>query len=91
LTIFRFPNLLWFVPSGSKALLRSSGIPKGQVNEMIWWEEASIPNAADEDEDQRKTKVIFTPSNHWSNRSLCDINRSLWGSWAVVGKQVRLT
>jgi N-acyl-phosphatidylethanolamine-hydrolysing phospholipase D len=70
-------------------LLRSSGIPKGQVNEMIWWEEASIPNAADEDANQRKTKVIFTPSNHWSNRSLCDINRSLWGSWAVVGKQVR--
>ena len=36
-----------------------------------------------------QTKIVFTPSNHWSTRKMFDRighYRELWGSWAVIGK-----
>jgi N-acyl-phosphatidylethanolamine-hydrolysing phospholipase D len=85
----RFPNLRWFVPSGVKSWFESSGIPGDHVSEMVWWQESEVPNGKFEDEDQPKTKVVFTPSNHWSRRSASDENHCLWGSFAVVGKKVK--
>jgi len=72
--------LKWFVPSGVKAWFQSSGIPPEQVKELVWWEESEL--------DETRAKIVFTPSNHWSRRSLTDENFCLWGSWAVIGAQV---
>ena len=36
-----------------------------------------------------QTRIVFTPSNHWSTRKMFDRighYRELWGSWAVIGK-----
>ena len=92
------------MPSGVKSWLQSSGIPGDQVDEMVWWQQSELPDRKEETkEDQEskplngkeekkegelKTKIVFTPSNHWSKRTAFDDNHCLWGSWAVVGKKV---
>jgi N-acyl-phosphatidylethanolamine-hydrolysing phospholipase D len=55
------------------------------VKEMVWWEESELVAGTD---DGSKTKIVFTPTNHWSRRTAFDQNKCLWGSWAVVGAKV---
>jgi hypothetical protein len=52
---------------------------------MVWWEESELVAGTD---DGSKTKIVFTPTNHWSRRTAFDQNKCLWGSWAVVGAKV---
>ena len=52
------------------------GINKENVHEMVWWQEENLKEAT----------IIFTPSNHYSRRSIMDENVALWGSFAIVGK-----
>ena len=81
-TAFRYPKLNWFVPSGAKSWFESSGIPAVQVNEMVWWQEFDLAKG------DLRTKIVFTPTNHWSRRGAFDENKCLWGSWTVVGAEV---
>ena len=69
-------NIHWYVPKGSGTFFLELGIPSLQIHEMIWWEETKI----------KGTKVVFTPTNHYSGRGLSDENIALWGSFAVLGK-----
>ena len=68
------------MPSGVKSWFQSSGIPPEHVKELVWWEESQL--------DDSGAKFVFTPTNHWSRRSVGDENLCLWGSWAVVGVKV---
>lgn len=60
---------LFLVPLGDEKLLKKAGIQS--VKEVDWWEEYRL----------KDTKVIFTPSQHWSARGLFDKSQSLWGSF----------
>ena len=82
--VLRYPEVQWYVPSGVKSWFQSSGIPESRVNEMVWWEESELPTG----DEEKKTKFVFTPSNHWSRRSVNDENACLWGSWTVIGSKV---
>ena len=62
------------VPKGDKKLLLSNSI--FNVNEYGWWESKYFDD----------TTFTFTPSNHWSARSLFDRKRSLWGGWHIKHK-----
>ncbi len=64
------PRIL--VPLGDKAWLTEAGVTG--VEEADWWDEFSVGE---------DTKVVFTPSQHWSARGLFDRRRSLWGSYVV--------
>jgi len=76
------PNIKWFVPSGLKAwMVDNTGVDTNNVREMVWWEEAYIGDSG--------VKVVFTPSNHWSKRNLLNMNKVLWGSWAVIGNNTK--
>ncbi len=47
------------------------------VEELIWWEQKSyIIN-------NEQVTITFLPAHHWSQRSLFDRNKSLWGSWMI--------
>lgn len=73
-------DLHWFVPVGLASWMRGSGCRS--VTELSWWEVGSLSHNSD-------TSFVFTPAQHWSKRSLSDDNKSLWGSWCILGPQHR--
>jgi N-acyl-phosphatidylethanolamine-hydrolysing phospholipase D len=68
---------LFLVPLGLKVWLEQLGITRAV--ELDWWETHVY------DIDDRQVEFHFTPAQHWSSRSLSDRNKTLWGSWAVLG------
>ncbi|KHD87619.1 MAG: beta-lactamase [Bdellovibrio sp. ArHS] len=70
--------LLFLVPLGLEALLRSEGI--ANVKELDWWQNVKIKNVT----------VTFTPAQHWSQRSLWDGNKTLWGGWYLQGPSLKV-
>ena len=69
-------KIQWFVPSGSGSFFLYYGIKSENLHEMVWWEEADLYGS----------KIVFTPSNHYSNRGIMDMNKALWGSFVIIGK-----
>lgn len=69
---------LFLVPLGDQELLKSEGIQN--VKELDWWERIPVKNLT----------VTFIPSQHWSQRSFFDHNKSLWGGWHVSSLHLKL-
>jgi N-acyl-phosphatidylethanolamine-hydrolysing phospholipase D len=68
---------LFLVPLGLKPWLERLGVTR--AIELDWWETHVHESGAG------RVEFHFTPAQHWSSRSLTDRNRTLWGSWAVLG------
>ncbi len=73
----RFPQMKVLVPSGDKEWFDRHLF--AHVSEHMWWDEI----VDDYDLTVSSLKFTFLPANHWSQRTLFDKNRSLWGSWMV--------
>ncbi|XP_076015023.1 N-acyl-phosphatidylethanolamine-hydrolyzing phospholipase D isoform X2 [Genypterus blacodes] len=73
-------ELRWFVPLGLMDWLMKAGCEN--VMELDWWEENCVPGHDD-------VTFVCTPSQHWSKRTALDDNKSLWGSWSVLGPEHR--
>ncbi|XP_054711170.1 uncharacterized protein LOC129220766 [Uloborus diversus] len=73
-------DIRWFVPLGLQSWMQNVGCEN--VVELDWWEENCVPEHSD-------TFFVFTPAQHWSKRTLGDDNKSLWGSWCVLGPKYR--
>jgi len=73
-----YPECMFYVPMGDKAWLNHWGIKN--AHEFTWWQSATLGAASTA---LSKVEVTFLPAIHWSQRSLFDYNRSLWGSWMV--------
>ena len=69
----RFPQMKVLVPSGDKEWFDRHLFEN--VSEHMWWDEIV--------DDSSSLKITFLPANHWSQRTLFDKNRSLWGSWMI--------
>jgi L-ascorbate metabolism protein UlaG (beta-lactamase superfamily) len=70
----------YFVPLFVGKFLRDLGIAKARIVELDWWQFAELDGLT----------IHCTPTQHFSGRGLHDRNRTLWCSWAVIGKQQRL-
>ena len=66
------------VPLGIAAWMRARGI-EGAV-ELDWWQSHRIASC----------EIVFTPSQHWSGRSLSDRMKTLWGGFAVFAPEFQL-
>ncbi|MCM3764444.1 MBL fold metallo-hydrolase [Neobacillus niacini] len=66
-------NPQYFVPAGLKSLFVKKGYKK--VIEMNWWD--SI--------DYEGIKVHFVPAQHWTRRTMTDMNTSHWGGFIFEG------
>lgn len=73
-------DLTWFVPLGLASWFYQTGV--SNVIELDWWQENCLP-------DKSQVSFVFTPAQHWSKRSLSDDNKSLWGSWSIIGPNHR--
>lgn len=70
----------FFVPLGVGAHLEYWGIPPSQLEEMDWWQTATLG----------KLTVACTPARHASGRMGFDKDGTLWAGWALVGPEHRL-
>lgn len=60
---------------GNRALLERAGVSTKRVAQLDWWQTYRYG----------RVTVTFTPSQHWSARSLGDRRRTLWGSYFIQG------
>jgi len=61
--------LRFYVPLGLKPWFHERGIIN--VSELDWWDEARLG----------ALRLVLTPAQHWSQRTLWDRNATLWGGW----------
>ncbi|MFD2444778.1 MBL fold metallo-hydrolase [Bacillus sp. CGMCC 1.16607] len=71
-------NPHYFVPIGLKSLFIRKGYKK--VTEMSWWDSS----------EHGEINVHFVPAQHWTRRSLRDMNTSHWGGWIFQTAQETL-
>ncbi len=72
---FKSRSTKFIVPLGVGAHLAGWGIPEERIIELDTWEHTKVGDVS----------VHLTPSQHFSGRSLNDRNKTLWGSWSLVG------
>ncbi|MEI7025772.1 MBL fold metallo-hydrolase [Paenibacillus sp. y28] len=78
-TLARLPGQpAYFVPAGLGALFRRKGY--WQVTEANWWECF----------EHQGIRLHFVPAQHWTRRSLWDMNTSHWGGWVLEGQRETL-
>jgi L-ascorbate metabolism protein UlaG (beta-lactamase superfamily) len=68
---------VFVVPLGLKGWLEERGISR--VVELDWWGVY----------EHRGLRIVCTPAQHFSQRSLWDSNTRLWASWAMLGADRR--
>jgi L-ascorbate metabolism protein UlaG (beta-lactamase superfamily) len=68
-------DVLYLVPAGLKPLFTRKGF--SNVREYNWWEAESIEGVT----------FTFVPAQHWTRRTLFDMNRSHWGGWVMEGQK----
>ncbi|CRK80827.1 MBL fold metallo-hydrolase [Neobacillus massiliamazoniensis] len=68
-------NPHYFVPIGLKSLFLKKGFQK--VTEMNWWENI----------EHRGIRIHFVPAQHWTRRTLNDMNTSHWGGFIFQNKE----
>jgi len=74
----KFPEVIFLVPVGDKALLKKYKLKN--IYELSWWETFTL----------KETKFTFTPTQHWSARGIFDRNKSLWGGWYFETQNLKL-
>jgi L-ascorbate metabolism protein UlaG (beta-lactamase superfamily) len=68
-----------FAPLGNKKWFARRGFKF--IFDLDWWQEIDAGNGV---------KLCFLPSSHWTSRGLFDINKTLWGSWLIIGQQQKV-
>ncbi|CAF4044963.1 unnamed protein product [Rotaria sordida] len=66
-------RLTWFCGRGTRQWFLFNRVKN--VVELDWWEEYHFS--------KKKVNIAFCPAQHWSHRTAFDMNKALWGSYAV--------
>lgn len=67
-------DLTLLLPKGNAHKFKNSSI---KCLEFDWWQELSL----------KELTFVFLPAHHWSQSTLFDRNKSLWGSWLMQSYQ----
>jgi len=79
------PTVHRIVPLGVKALL-AADLKITNCVELDWWQSHHYLSTTGE-----TIEVIFTPTKHWTARGFTDRNTCLWGSFAVLSSQSKVS
>jgi len=71
-------NPHYYVPAGLKSLFLKKGFQK--VTDLNWWESVVHEGVT----------LHFVPAQHWTRRTLKDMNTSHWGGWVLQTMQETL-
>jgi len=75
------PKVAHFVtPLGVGDRLIAWGVPAAKVQQFDWWQGTTLAGV----------KLVATPAQHFSGRSLSDGNRTLWASWVIQSGDTRI-
>lgn len=66
----------FYVPLGVATHLEKWGVDSDEITELDWWDETVFSS---------DLKLVFTPTRHFTGRSLMNRNQTLWGSWSIIG------
>lgn len=67
----------FYCPLGMRAHLNRWGVADSKITELDWHDSIQI----------NSIQITFTPSHHYSGRSLNDRFGSLWGGWVIRGSK----
>lgn len=67
-------------PLGVGDILLEWGIEAARVQQLDWWQSTVIAGL----------RLVATPAQHYSGRSLLDRNTSLWCSWSLLAQDFRV-
>lgn len=56
------------------------GVPAAKVVQLDWWQDTHVEGV----------KIVATPAQHFSGRTLADGNRTLWASWVIDTGNTRI-
>lgn len=70
----------FFVPLGVSSHLIRWGVKKERITTFNWWDEIEWEGLT----------ISLVPSRHFSGRGPFNSNTTLWGGWAILGKDTRL-
>lgn len=68
---------LFLVPLGVKAHLLRWGVAADKVAELGWYEERTVDDL----------RFVFTPTRHFSGRSITNRMSTLWGAWVIKNRE----
>jgi len=71
---------VFLTPLGVGDRLIAWGIEASKVRQFDWWQDAHIDGLS----------FTATPAQHFSGRSLFDGNSTLWASWVIVDRDLRV-
>jgi L-ascorbate metabolism protein UlaG (beta-lactamase superfamily) len=71
---------LFIAPLGVGDRLKEWGVAPERVRQLDWWQETTVEGV----------RLVATPSQHFSGRTLTDRNKTLWAGWAILGKDLRI-
>ena len=82
----------FFTPLGTKAWFESNGFASEHVTELDWWSERDLTlqlssPVAGREPTKQDLRIVATPCQHFSGRSINDRCSTLWASWAVVQEE----
>lgn len=70
----------FLAPLGVGDRLIDWGIDPNKIQQLDWWQSTEIDGI----------RLIATPAQHFSGRSLFDGNRTLWASWVILDAEFRI-
>lgn len=70
----------FITPLGVGDTLMRWGVARAKIRQLDWWQSTDIDGV----------HLVATPSQHFSGRGLFDGNRTLWASWVILNRDVRV-
>jgi L-ascorbate metabolism protein UlaG (beta-lactamase superfamily) len=69
----------FYAPLGVGSHLEAWGVQPERIHELDWWDEVDIGGL----------RLVSAPARHFSGRSINDRNKTLWTSYALIGREQR--
>lgn len=70
----------FITPLGVGDRLMSWGIPAAKVRQLSWWESTHVAGL----------RLVATPAQHFSGRGLSDRNKTLWASFVIEDRDIKV-